>query len=369
MKKFLTLAALVVLLAPNAFATRARLISLGQNPDGSSYIDDTRSVFLNPANINTLGDFANFEFGAQAGSSAAIPNSEGGFFHKWGSNHVGLQLGRQSDFNAVITDLGTFGGNTFVNPQNTIELQFGSGSALKWGLSLVYGMTESRAAANTQKSSTYEIHGGIKRDRMDVYAGVDLMSRADNDFGTGTDTLTLSPSFKLGGAYELTGEEKIFVDSRIMNYKASPRSGGAETTASMNDISVGFAHFINPDTSTKFFYSVALAYQNNSRAGLKSTSIPLVVGLETTATDWLKLRGSVAQNVILDQKVTTITNTNNPNSTTVSGGVGINWKKVMIDGTLAGTSGGTTAPGGGVGTQGRIDGNNFLANASMTYMF
>ncbi len=369
MKKFLIFAALAMLIAPNAFASKARLISLGQNPDGSSYVDDSRSLFLNPAYINMLGDFANFEFGNQAGSSAATPNSEGGFFHKWGAYHVGLQLGRQSDFNAVVADLGTFNGSTFVNPQNTIELQIGSGSSLKWGVSLIYGMTESRAGAATQKASTYEIHGGIKRDKIDAYAAVDMFSRADNDFGAGTNTLTLNPSFKLGAGYEFSNEEKFYLESRFMNYKASPGNAGADTTASMNDISVGYAHFLNPDAATKFFYSAALAYTNNSNATLKSTSIPLVVGLETIATDWLKLRGSVMQNVVLDQKVTRVTNTNNPNSTTVSGGVGINWKKVSIDGTLAGTAGGNTAPGSGQGGQGRIDGNNFLANASMTYMF
>ncbi len=371
MKKFLTAAALLVLMVPNAFASKARLISLGQNPDGSSYIEDTRSLFLNPANINTTNDFANFEFGNQSGPFATSANSEGGFFHKWGAYHIGLQLGRQADFNAVVTDIGTYNGSTFKNPQNTIELQIGSGSSLKWGFAFIYGMTESRTStASTQKASTYEFRGGIKRDKLDAYAALDMLSRADNDFGVGTNSLTLNPSFKLGAGYEISSEQKLYVESRFMNYKATPGTGSVETTASMTDITAGYAHFLNPDSSTKFFYSAALAYTNNSNAALKSTSIPLVVGLETVATDWLKLRGSVAQNVVLDQKVTTVTNSNNPNSTTVSGGVGISWKKVTIDGTLAGTAGSSTAPAGaGMGTQGRIDGNNFLANASMTYMF
>ena len=370
MKKLFSLAAVLVLLAPNAFASKARLISLGQNPDGSSYIDDTRSVFLNPAYVNTVGDFADFEFGSQAGSSPATPNSEGGFFHKWGAYHVGLQLGAQSDFNSVVIDNGNFNGSTFVNPQNTIELQLGSGSSYKWGAAFIYGLTEARTAPNTQKSSTYEFRGGLMHDKWDAYVALDMFSRADNDFGAGTDSLVLNPSFKIGGSFEMSVEEKLFVETRFMNYKVTPGAGGPDKSASISEVMVGYAHFLNPDAATKFFYSVAVDYLNDTNAqSLKSTSLPLVVGLETAATDWLKLRGSVTQNVIIDQKVTKVTNSNNPNSTTVSGGVGINWKKITIDGTLAGTTGGSSASGAGTGAQGRIDGNNLLANASMTYMF
>lgn len=364
MKKFLSLAALLVLIAPNAFASKARLISLGQDPNGSSYIDDTRSVFLNPAFINTVGDFANFEFGSRS-ASATPPNAEGGFFHKWNNLHVGLELGRQTDLNDAIAEGNALlGGNNFDNPQNTIEVQLGMGDSYKWGASFIYGMTEDRVTSGVEKkASTYELRGGVMHNAWNAYVALDMLGSSEYNNGAGVyNKLTQGPSFKLGGAYDFDAEQNFFVTSKFLNFKTN--NGNGDSAQSVSNVNLGYAHFLNPEAITHFFYSLSLAWMNDNTSHLKTTSLPLVVGLETAATDWLKLRGSVAQNVIIDQRVSAVTNTNNPNSTTVSGGVGIIWKKVAIDATLAGTNAGVNSTG-----SGNINGNELLANASMTYIF
>ncbi len=367
MNKFFILAATLMLSAPNAFASKARLISLGQDPNGSSYIDDTRSVFLNPAYINTVGDFADFEFGSADGTTTS-PKSEGGFFHKWDGYHVGLQLGRQTDFSDAVAEANNVGGNAFVNPQNTIELQLGSGDSYKWGASLLYGMTENRTNAGLEKkASAYEFRGGLMHNSWDVYAALDVLGSAEINTGGGaSNKLTENPSFKLGGAFELTNEEKLFLESRFLNYKTN--NGTPDSAQSVSSVNFGYAHFLSPEAVTHFFYTVSLSWSNDTAQNTKMVAIPLVVGLETAATDWLKLRASVTQNVIIDQKVTSTTNTNNPNSTVVAGGVGINWKKITIDGTLAGSTGGSAYANTGT-SSGNINATELLANASMTYMF
>src|SRR5258708_5092911 len=99
MVKSLSLLSALVLfnafLAAPAFASKARLLSLGQSANGSPYIEDTRQIFLNPALLNRQSDFANFEFGSS--NVKTTPNAEGGFFHALGNFKFGLQLGRTTD--------------------------------------------------------------------------------------------------------------------------------------------------------------------------------------------------------------------------------------------------------------------------------
>ena len=82
----------VVLWNPLADASRSRLTALGQNANGSLYIKDARNMFLNPAEINNVGQQANMEWGATA--SNATPKAEGGIVHSTGNMNLGLQLGR-----------------------------------------------------------------------------------------------------------------------------------------------------------------------------------------------------------------------------------------------------------------------------------
>ena len=66
MKKLLSIALLMALISPQAFATKARLIALGMDEldnEGSYYIEDSRNIFLNAANVNDYADTVIFEWG------------------------------------------------------------------------------------------------------------------------------------------------------------------------------------------------------------------------------------------------------------------------------------------------------------------
>jgi len=45
---------LVTLISVNAEASRSRLVGLGEDANGSFFVDDTRSIFLNPAYIERV---------------------------------------------------------------------------------------------------------------------------------------------------------------------------------------------------------------------------------------------------------------------------------------------------------------------------
>jgi len=56
MKKQLTVALGLAVLATPAFASKARLQALGEDVNGSFYVNDLRNVFLNAANVNNYKD-------------------------------------------------------------------------------------------------------------------------------------------------------------------------------------------------------------------------------------------------------------------------------------------------------------------------
>lgn len=370
-KLLLSLGLLTSLASFEAQASKARMIALGQDKNGSSYIEDTRMIFLNPALLNKQADFANFELGSSTVGST--PNAEGGFFHKVGNYKLGLQLGRETDLSSLIAlSNNAFSSLALTYPHNSFEAQIAGSNlgSMKWGASVIYGSNEEKAEAQTffpqKKSNTLEFHGGVLADKWDAHAALDLYGNSENQTSaTATNKLSLNPSIKLGGAYELSGEQKAFVETAYSSFTTRLSSESADRSDSYMYLTVGYAHFIPADTTTKFFYSVGLTASSYKMGGIGGANdykidqynIPVVIGVENMATDWLKLRASVSQKILIDQQVTTVTNSNNPNSTSVAAGVGIKWKKVDFDATLAG------------GDTGKVDGNAFLANASLSYFF
>jgi hypothetical protein len=376
MKKLVLLSALAILPilnAPQAFASKARLISLGQDTNGSEYIEDTRSIFLNPAQLNRVGDFANFEMGSSTVGTA--PNAEGGFFNHVNNLHIGAQLGRETDLSQLITLTNSAMFPAAVAaisyPRNSFEVQIASGDSYKWGASIIYGTVEDRAEAPTpgfpnKKANTAELHGGLSHDNWDLHAALDLYGSGETQVAESQyNKFTLQPSAKVGGDYALDTAQKIYFNAVYANFTARNNTDPGDRTGSITSGQVGYAHFLNPEAATQFFYSMGLLMSNyklggignNADAKLFQLNIPVVIGLENAATDWLKLRASVSQKVFIDQTNTTATSYNKVNSTTVAAGAGVNWKKLTLDGTLAGS-----------GT-GQVDGNNLLANASLTYLF
>src|SRR4051812_37381079 len=98
MKKLILV--LASLAATSAHATKARLAALNQDTNGSYFIADTRNIFLNPAQLASMKDHLNFEWGKKDRTGVAndIPENEGGFVLSLGAGKLAAQLGRVTDF-------------------------------------------------------------------------------------------------------------------------------------------------------------------------------------------------------------------------------------------------------------------------------
>ena len=110
-------------LSSSAHATRARLNSLGQNTNGSLYIEDQRSMFQNPAYLASASSSANFELGSA--TVGATPQAEGGVTSSRGDMKFGLQLGAAGLMQGLITTVNTGAGITGAGarpfPKNTFQ--------------------------------------------------------------------------------------------------------------------------------------------------------------------------------------------------------------------------------------------------------
>jgi hypothetical protein len=370
----------------SAFASKARLSALGQGAtlytdinDGSLYLDDTRNVFLNPAYLNRVTDFANFELGTTT-PTAGSPNAEGGYFSTTGPIRYGLQLGSLGEAVRGIananTAFGVAAANTLTTPNNTVQAVVGGGGGtMKWGAAVLYGSGENRTTAagvtTGTKSNTLEVKAGLSEDVWQAYVHFLVMAKAENETAAATIAkYEGKPSLRLGGSYNLNADEKVTANLAWLNYTGHPETSTTDIDVAAMGIQANYVRFVSgSDAALRFFYTAGLGMENYTvktptEAKNDKLFIPLLIGLENSVNDWLTLRASVGQKVFLDQfKTASDTNNAPANTTTVGAGAGIKWAKFTLDATLEGAAGAAAA------NTGRINGNSLLANVGMTYMF
>jgi hypothetical protein len=374
----MSLVLLIALVSGNAFASKARLLALSQGENGSLYVDDARNVFLNPAKASKYGQWANFEWGSS--TTPSDPNAEGGMFYNLGPGYLGLQLGRESNAQARITTANAITGSSFafISPQNTVNVLYaGQAASMNWGVQLLYGSSQDNAeivapatsAFPNKKASTFEVGGGVEGDNFDAYGKIDLAYTSDNEVSaTLSHKLEGKPTIELGGSYSTSDANKLYAQILTGGFDAKHSDNSFKKEAELFTFLVGWAHYLNPEAATRFYISPAFEINNvkikDGNGGAESKTerqrIPLTIGMEMAANDWLALRASVTQKVLLDSTKTTVTDSHNPNTTTVGAGAGITWKKLTLDGTLRGAIGGTA---------GQLDGDDLLGNVGMTYVF
>lgn len=400
MKKILlTSAVLASTFAVNAHASQARLLALGMTEtdnEGSYYISDERSVFLNPAYMTQHSNHMVMEWGnagkqmsvlsttsdATLNDNTSTPKAMGGFFKKYGDFNYGVYLGNESNTSSLLRIAGTSALSTMNGLSNTpsatvaptgveskmlptadnvVDLFFGGDNGLKWGtnLSLAFAKNDNRSA----KESSAAIRTGVIGQGWDAHLNLSLVSKSKS-----TDTMSftagalsalngtvVSQEFKgkfgaqLGGSYNLPvgkvfgyvkhyGWEQTDSTSSAIISSISTNFGGQNGTVKGDFTSyyAGWGHEMAVNNGDKVFTSLTvkktdinLKFTNKSE--VRHLVIPVSIGYEAKATEWLTLRGSIIQNIWgqYDNK-----NINNYSST------GTRLNKVA-SGTIAGIYGGS----------------------------
>lgn len=376
MKKQLVLAAGLAVLATPAFASKARLQALGESTDGSFYIQDNRNIFLNASEINNNKDFVTYEL--------AAGDNEGGFARTAGNMVYGVHLGRAlsyndgaSAFGVDANDNGAFDAAADLRPygaSNAIDLFLGGDAGIKWGVQLTYSSQKdddflagdaagALTAANTEANTdVIDLAVGVGQGAWNAYAKAGLVGKTehkDQDI-----EIDRKSNLEVGGSYNVNGY--VVYGQYAMN--AFEIDGDNKTDSTGLNLGVARQEKLNDKAVmfTKLNYGMTAFEQTTTgtKSEVNENDLTATIGLEFDAASWLTLRGSVAQEVLVNEQETKSPSEKRTqaNTTVVAAGASLKFGDMTVDGMVGNTNGGGT----GAGT---VDSSNLLTRVSMTYRF
>lgn len=394
MKKQLSLAFGLAVIATPVLASKARLEALGEDNFGSYYINDNRNQFLNPARINEAKDLVTYEFGSSStgtavtGDSAGSPKAEGGFNKSWNNMVWGLHFGNSTPSAVIVRSLvGT--GN--LQERNVWDFFLGGDAGIKWGANISYDGYKNSAVGDTNSLSSNSLRTrvGIISGDLDAFAHVSLKGDAKDYQGASVEGKS---SYFLGAGY-MMNSYKLFADYlHIGTDYSGVTTGGQEQEWTLNRIRLGAARQERLNDKTNLFAKVMAVHQKTdddgaaTAAGLgigaasaKVTDItlPVVVGLEYDAASWLALRASVIQNVYgtRESKVSGSSTRNGTLANTgVNAGASLKFGELTVDGLVSTNANGDASAAGTPaqstdGGNGSLRTDSLLTRVSMTYRF
>jgi hypothetical protein len=359
MKKNVLVILGLAVLSTSAHATKSRVEALGQDSArGSEYISDSRNIFRNAALLNTTKNYIVTEWGTSASTdTTTAPRAEGGFFREMGSFNYGLYLGN----NSAATRSGTF-----LTQDNALDLFLSGDMGVQWGAKLHYANSkdEATSAPITKKNSAFGLGLGVVAGEAEAYMNLDLSDKSEGG-ALAADQFKLKPSYIVGGSYKWSS---VTFFGSYEATKSDSTITAVTTTTKSSEIVVGAGrvHEINPTARVMTDAKVSLLTDTVGGAKTKTNTLPVTLGFEADATSWLVLRGSVAQNVILnDIKNSAGKKKTKANTTDVNAGATLNFGKLKVDGSI-----GTTATTNTAGTEnGVLSTNNLLTRVGVSYWF
>ena len=385
MKKQLTVALGLAVLATPAFASKARLQALGEDVNGSFYVNDLRNVFLNAANVNNHKDTVTFEWGdtANATDATATPRAEGGFFKSAGNINYGVYLGSESNtsngYRAV--------GGVAMEEENNIDVFVGGDAGMKWGANLTYSKTAKDETANDATQSALRTRLGVISGDVEAFANISLSNKAED---AQEDELEGKLGYQLGAIYNLDNNYKIFAEYRSNTAEIDSQTATSDGDLKATQLQVGAGHTSKLNDKASLFTKVqyqmnkgendsdaaataagqfggALGCSQANAIGCEEYSgsfIPVVVGLEYDATSWLVLRGSVSQTIWGTQEDSE-NKKGFSETTVVNAGASLKFGDLAVDGVI----GNGAAGAGSDTTDGQFNTDILMSRVSMTYRF
>lgn len=440
-----------MLLSTSAFATQSRLLALGLKEldnEGSYYIQDSRNIFLNSANVNNYADLVVLEYGAAgrllSSNNNSIeqydqPKAQGGVFRKVGDYVIGAYYGNESNTSSLIRIASSsaaaisFPGVTANGPSapkmlgtsdNQIDLFFaGQASDIKWGTNLLFA--KSKDDVNVKEDSAIALRLGLIGSKWDAHLNLSLQSKAESTdiiastapYNTAA-TITQESEGKIGihvgGSYDIGTNNKLFgyvktygweqkdsfasypiADQLAGNYVAGGQTGTVEGDFTTIQLGWGKATTVNENGTiftSAYVRHTKINLEFRNKTEVENLVIPLTVGYEAPATDWLTLRGSIVHNVWGTRDNKNFNSANPiarslvvgtygaqgkgtlPNTTEVNAGATLTFGNVNIDGLIGVTSpsragGVTSATGTPNKNQGVLAFDNLASKVGLTYKF
>jgi hypothetical protein len=379
MKKQIAMTLGLAILSVPAMASKARLEALGQSANGSQFLGDDRSIFINPAELNNYRDFITFEWGdtGNESDSAASPRAEGGVIRSSGNMVYGVYFGDESSSSSQLRKIGT--GNTTDSSEemNSSTLFIGGDAGMQWGLSLNHQAYESKqTASTTDKASALGAKIGIISGDIEFFSHIGLGNTAEygsNEYEEKTN-YAAGLNYNLGDmtAMLYTSSNEGEAKTSGNKIKASATKLGVAKTYKLNDKATMWASAWYSMSKAKCDTAFTAACADSAGTAQKEnniTNLPVSFGLEVAAKEWLTLRGSVGQDFFISEHDNGSDKSTRKNTTIVATGASLIFGDLTIDGmigndTKAATGTESTASGGG-----RLFSDGAMSRVSMTYKF
>jgi len=410
MKKQIVCATLLAGLSSATFASKARMIALGEDGDrGSSVYSDVRNVFTNPAVMNRLKNMVTLEWGADAKGATqntnVAPRAEGGLFKDAGVIRYGAYHGYIANFDRNYTGFApsaTPATPADVNdpakyavPGNSFNLFLAGDAGIEWGVRLQYAsQTKKNAnAATTNLTDEYSFSGfglgfGILMGDLSASSNLTFTDKSEYKQPTVTNSLKGKFGFDLNvaytwetftflGSFETRGLEHTPVSTNTVandEYtKTIFKFGAAHRCAVAENVSVVTTGKFVMNNQKKVAKTSATA---STETKINTTTLPVTVAVEAAATSWLTLRGSVSQSLLINNQKTETTTTPAPATTTapseepatdavVAAGASLKFGDFSVDGLLGYGQAATTD----ADKEGSLRLDRLLSRVSLNYVF
>lgn len=378
---------LFIFFSSTAHATKARLQALGLGSQvtgfsnrGNVYIDDSRNFLLNPSELVSNKNQVMFEAGSSDLTSSQT-KGEGGVVYNLDSSKsvLGVYLGG----NSTAVDRMLILDNSFASysatqfPENSIEFFYAKALAkFDMGLSFHYASSSNNQTGSSahpdDDGKIYSLRGGIKFEKFSLYSVLDLVHETNHAIDSGTEKYEGNPSLEVGGYFLLSNNSKIGFTAHLSDYDLK-LSNGTRYEGSTNFSEVRY-HYNLVNDSEKLIYAQAgfgiYKLEINpdvagaTSASISKTYIPFLLGVESPLKDWLILRASISQNILIDQTETVVSSTDKTeregdSGTAVNAGVGMVFDKWKMDATL------TTF----TGESGVLNASNLFGQVGLSYDF
>ncbi len=376
MKKTLAVAIGAAVLSGQALATKARLIALGEDSMGSFYIEDNRNIFLNAATVNRHKDLVTFEWGSTGGNDSnskpdsdtdTNPKAEGGILVGANNFVYGVHLGSEDDISRQRRYL--TGLNSLPQIDNAVDLFIGGDAGILWGANVLYSSSEDESTedgATPSEQDAIAVRLGAISGPIEGFINAVVLNEAE---ATAANKFEGKLGIDVGVSYMFNEEYKTWVNYRKSDWDYTKDGVSGEAEASTYRL--GIARIANLNDKAKLFTKVEATHVevNVDTAETTTTNLPITIGLEVDALTWLSLRGSVSQDIVLNESENALGQTNtDDNSTNVNAGASLKFGDLTLDGLIGtGNNGGAVAS--SQNEQGVLSTDNLLTRVSMSYKF
>lgn len=364
----------------SAFATKARLTALGNG----FHLRSSQSVFTTVTHIHALEPFFALESGTTSPATAVTSGStaaEAGIMTNIGDDGAKLLFAVGHIDESIQIQRGfanAFGAFAFKTQQNPIQLIYGWKSGENtFGAGAFYSNFNNKTVGAEEKESSTGLrlaggHGAIL-----WRTNLGLSNTAENP----TNKLTGKPYMNIAGRYT-QGSTRYGLDYTTWGIKIEDVAGTAVQEHEYSNILARVSTVTKTDVA-EWFYSAGIS-QTDLKDKLQDKkmsrlALPVLIAVESKASEWLTLRGSITQTVFVAQSkdergyplVNGVTNpaSGTPdqefgaeaNNTSVAVGAGAKFGQATIDGTIRDLSGSAAGQ--------KIDGSNLLAQVGFVYHY